>query len=99
MNKSIWKFKLEPSELDFDNKITITMPYGANILTAAGQGDDICLWAEVDNRMSAPTTGRTFEVFGTGHTIPYDMGIERKYLGTAMIYGGKLVFHVYERIN
>jgi len=99
MNKTIWKFKLEPSELNYNNQITITMPHETNILTIAGQGDDICLWAEVDNRMSAPTTGRTFEVFGTGHTIPCDTGIERKYLGTAIIYNGKLVFHVYERLN
>ena len=91
MNKTIWKYTIDPTNL------TIEMPKEAIILTAREQGDNICLWVEVDPcKLLEP---RIFEVFGTGHDIPIDMGIERKYIGTAIIYSGTLIFHVYERIN
>lgn len=91
MKKTIWKYVLIPQ------KLTISVPEGATILTAREQDGDICIWAEVYPDM--PLEVKAFEVFGTGHDIPIDMGIDRKYIGTAIIRGGSLVYHVYERIN
>ena len=91
MTKTIWKYVLTPE------KLTISIPEKATILTAREQGNEICIWAEVYTEM--PLETRTFEIYATGHNIPYDMGIDREYIGTASLYGGALIFHVYERIN
>ena len=91
MIKTIWKYELNPRDL------TIKMPINSTILTAREQGDKICLWVEVYPEQKQ-SESRTFEIYGTGHDIYCDMGIERKYIGTAILYGGSLVFHVYERL-
>lgn len=90
MIKQIWKFILEP------NQSSITMPDGSEILTVQMQDDKPCIWALV-NPLNTPTV-RYFEVYGTGHSIHYDMGIERKYINTFQP-GKGLVFHLFERLN
>ena len=67
------------------------MPAGAIALTAAAQGDDIRVWAEVIT--AAPLRDRFFQVYGTGHSVTCDRGLT--YVGTAFLPNG-LVFHVYE---
>ena len=42
---------------------------------------------------------RYFELFGTGHEIPSDMGVDRKYVGTYQYQRGEFVGHIFERIN
>jgi hypothetical protein len=42
---------------------------------------------------------RYFELFGTGDTIPNDMGIERKYVGSYRYGNGEFFGHIFERIN
>lgn len=39
---------------------------------------------------------RFIEIFGTGHPVGYDMGVDRKYISTYQLNGGSLVFHVFE---
>lgn len=70
------------------------MPAGAKVLTAREQGDDVCLWAEVDP--AAALEMRRFAVYSTGSEIPVIPGI---YIGTAMLAAGRLVLHVYESPN
>lgn len=82
--KAIWKFALS-------EHCTLDMPVGATILTAREQGDDVCMWAEVDPR--APMEKREFHVFGTGFKLPEKAMV---YLGTAQLHGGRLVLHAYE---
>ena len=93
MNKTIWKF-----EVKVDNKQTLSLPKGAEILTIQTQGNNPFLWVLV-NALEEETEERVFETFGTGHDVYCDMGIERKYIGTYQMMGGGLVFHVFERIN
>ncbi len=90
MTKTIWKFSFFT-----DDMIMLKMPVGAEILHLNMQNNDPQLWALVnaDNDQEV----RRFEIFGTGHPIKYDMGIERKYIGT--YFEGALVFHLFERIN
>lgn len=91
MKKQIWKFHLDP------NKNNVAMPVGAEILTIQTQDEMPCIWALVDPDNEKEL--RHFEVYGTGHDIPCDMGIERKYINTFQLEGGSLVFHLFERIN
>lgn len=89
--RTIHKYKLNPGAL------RVRMPADATVLTAREQIDDICVWAEVET--TAPMEERVFEVFGTGHPIPTGMGADRKYIGTAHLEGGALVFHVFESLG
>lgn len=91
MKKQIWKFEIKP------NQDIIEMPQGAEILTIQNQNGNACIWALVNPEND--TEKRHFEVFGTGHNIYYDMGVERKYINTFQLEGGQLVFHLFERIN
>lgn len=89
MNKTIWKFTLELTDIQ-----PLFMPEKAEILTVQNQDNRICLWAIVNPEL--PSEERSFEVHGTGHSIYYDMGMDRKYIGTAQM--GALVWHVFERL-
>ena len=70
----------------------VLLPVDAVILTVAGQGDSLFLWAEVDP--DVVHHARRFEVLGTGFQIREEMGRERQFIGTAFL--GPFVLHVYE---
>jgi hypothetical protein len=92
--KAIWKF-----ETPIIDRFTIKMPIDAEILCV--QVDEKtskpCIWAmvETDNGYEH----RYFELFGTGHELHTDMGIDRKYLGTYQCQKGEFVGHLFERTN
>lgn len=92
MKKEIWKFIIG----DEYNK-SVRMPKGSEILTVQTQNGNPCIWALVnpDNELE----DRYFEIYGTGHKIHCDMGIERNYINTFQLNSCQLVFHVFERIN
>ena len=86
----IWKFRLDP------NNSPVDVPEGAKVLSAGVQGDDdIFIWAEVET--TKPTEVRHFEVYGTGHTIADPVNTTRTFIDTVQMYGGSLIFHVFER--
>lgn len=90
MKKQVWKFLIKGSH-------SIKLPIGSEILTVQNQNEDAFIWVLVDPNKE--TEERFFEVYGTGHSINYDMGVERKYIGTFQIGNGALVFHLFERIS
>lgn len=97
MINKIYKYAI-PAEDSFK----ILMPKDAKILSVQTQDGMPHFWAEVNPE--AEQEERNFEMFGTGHEISYDMGVERKYIGTFQVTGKRvggafLVFHLYERIN
>ena len=92
MKESIWKFPMASPE-----QRIIEMPKGAEILTIQVQNKIPCIWALVNPENEKEK--RFFEIFGTGHDMPVDMGIERKYINTFQLNGGALVLHLFERIN
>ncbi|HDR9068177.1 TPA: hypothetical protein QDA90_003485 [Burkholderia vietnamiensis] len=83
--KTIWKYTLQPD-------IILEMPAGAEVLSVREQGDEINMWALVDP--NAEKEERRFMGFGTGHDVPSAMF--KKFIGTAHLQGGSLVFHVFE---
>jgi len=89
MDRTIYKYRLDA------NRLVVDMPDGAIIRSAAAQGDEICVWAEVDPE-KVPVR-RYFEVFGTGHEIVTGMGVSREFIDTVHMPQLGLVFHVYER--
>lgn len=89
MAATIWKAVLAPTEVQ-----QIEVPAGAEMLCAREQLEAICVWFRCDP--FAPTEKRTLAIVETGRGAPEDEG---RYLGTAFLHGGQLVFHVFERVH
>lgn len=83
--KKIYKFELSAPSC------AVKMPAGAEVLSVREQCGSICLWAKVDP--TAPAEVRHFAGYGTGHSIP---DVPLRFLGTAHLQGGALVFHIFE---
>ena len=88
MKKVIWKF-----ELDHKGNQEIELPIDYEILTIQVQNETPCLWVLVDP--NKPKEKEIFEIYGTGHEIHYDMGIDRKYVGTFQENKGMYVWHLF----
>lgn len=90
--KTVWKYELSLA----DGVQVLSMPVGSTIVKVdtqvleADATNEIQLWAEVNT--SAPTEMRGFIVVGTGHPVQ----APSTYIGTALTYSKKLVFHVFE---
>lgn len=87
---TIWKYEISPGQAEY------YMPAGAEILCAREQHDGICVWAKVDTAQSENLTPRKIMAFGTGHAMP---DVPMRYLGTASLEGGALIFHAFEILS
>lgn len=88
MNPVIWKQVLQAMDAQ-----QVMLPEGAEILCAREQYEEICIWFRCDP--SAEKLPRYIAIVGTGHAAP---GPEGRYIGTASLRGGQLIFHVFERL-
>jgi hypothetical protein len=87
----VWKFPIE-----YNDEIEVKMPAGARLLHVAEQYDAPCIWALVDP--SADRVTRRFRLAGTGHPINIPMN-KLVHVGTLLIRGGQLVFHLFEIVG
>ena len=83
----VWKFPFATKDVQ-----ELTMPRGARLLHVAVQQEQLCLWALV--RPEAVTVRRRIRVVGTGQKI--SVNDSEKYVGTAMSFGGELVWHAFD---
>ena len=83
---TVWKFPLPLMDV-----AGVEMPGGAEVIYVGAQGEGAYIWALVNP--DAPRKTRTFRVAGTGHTIGVKVGA---HVGSFMLLGGALVFHVFE---
>lgn len=74
----------------------IVMPMGTKILTVQSQGDSPCLWTLVNTDNKRET--RNFRIYATGQDIDWPLE-HLQYIGTFQLYGGSLVWHVFEEID
>jgi len=89
--KTIYKYNI-----GIVDKQQIHLPVGHEILSVQTQGGAVCIWALIDTE--AETQEELIEVFGTGHPVHVDMGIERQFIGTVQIMGGTQIYHVFKRL-
>lgn len=89
MAQTVWKEILKPIEVQ-----QIMIPAGAELICAREQFENICVWFKCDP--GAAKEPRTLAIVGTGHAAPIDDG---RYIGTASLHGGQLMFHVFERVE
>jgi hypothetical protein len=87
--RTVWKYAM-PFGSGPDT-FSIEMPAGADVLTVHVQNGAPQIWALCDP--TAPDETRHFRIAGTGHPIGEDI---KGYVGTFMVAGGSLVFHVFE---
>lgn len=86
MNR-IYKYQLAITDVQ-----NVPMPYGAKLLTAQWQGNNLAVWAEVDDQLAEDHT-RQFLIFGTGN--PADRPMKSVYIATVQAPSG-LVWHVFD---
>lgn len=82
----IWKYTLQAT-----GEQTLMLPRRSVVLHADAQGEKVCLWAMVDDRAPADAAVRV-SVRGTGEPCE---SVASTYVGTVMLDGGSLVWHVF----
>ena len=86
--KTIYKYQLE-----IEDRFKLRIHRGARLLYVGVQHDIACLWAIVDPE--AETCIRTLLIRGTGHDA---VGLdELPHVGTVILAGGNLVFHIFDK--
>ena len=83
---TIYKYQLKAG------RTALSMPQGAQVLTVQMQNGEACLWAKVNP--SKPHEVRSFDLRGTGHTMPDDPRLT--YVATFQMDDGALVWHVFD---
>ena len=73
--------------------VSLEMPKGAQLLSFQCQDEQPCLWALVDPAAEKET--RNFRFAGTGHPIEEELS-SLKFIGTAQMMGGCLIWHLFE---
>ncbi len=91
MSKVIYKYIIASHGVS-----TVSMPAGAEILHAAFQGHDLCLWAEVNTDIAIEDT--KFLVVFTGEPIPEMQPFEERFY-VSTVTRNSIVFHVFEVYN
>ena len=86
--KEVWKYILLTQD-----KQTLILPRGAEILHIGCQNGRPYVWALVDVADVMAVAPRDLTTYGTGHEIKGPPGT---YHGTYLLDEGKLVFHVFE---
>jgi|CZCB01.1.fsa_nt_gi hypothetical protein len=77
--------------LEITDSQVIKLPQYATLLTVKNQRERLVLYAIVEEAPVA-TVPVTIHIVGTGHSFAAD---ERIYLGTVLMHGGSLVWHVF----
>lgn len=67
MTQRIYKYTLEPDVTDADRLVT-RMPVGAQVLHYGLQDHRLCVWAQVDDRITG-VRERYYRVHGTGDEV------------------------------
>ena len=93
MGRKIYRYRL-----DITDVVRLDLPEGADVLSVGPPRDrrdgPLDLWAVVDP--ATETESRTFRVIGTGNPMPDFVGL---FIGTVPMFGGSLIFHVFEDVS
>ena len=69
----------------------VMLPANAEVLTVQTQNGEPCLWVMAD--INQPLEQKAIAIYATGQDLPSSAG---KYIGTYMMAGDSLGFHVFE---
>ena len=82
--RKIYKYVIPP------NNHVVAMPWDRQLLGVGAQGNNICIWAEVEP--DAEPEKIRFAVVPTGGDVPKNKAC---HLGTVLLNSASLVFHIY----
>jgi len=74
----------------------LELPLNAEVLTFQSQRGSFYIWVITDDEEGLNDERRYFRLAGTGHDLTEDSPKIKKYIGTAQIADGGLVFHLFE---
>ena len=74
----------------------LELPLDAEVLTFQSQKESFYIWAIINDEEGLNDEKRYFRLAGTGHDLTEDYPKIKKYIGTAQIMDGGLVFHLFE---
>jgi len=86
---TIWKY-----EVSAEDYFVLSLPIGARPLSVQVQGETVQMWVLLD-KSETIYTDRRFRVAGTGHPISESVDV-LQHIDTFQLYGGTLIFHVFE---
>ena len=84
MPKVVWKSHISPGQTE------VNLPRGANPVSVDVQNGHLMMWSIVDS--AQPKVPLSIYVAGTGADLPEHID---RFIGTFLIEGGSLVFHVF----
>ena len=88
---TIWKYELAVGDVQ-----EVKMPSKHEVLTVAMQNGVPCIWVKVEEG-SEPVLVK-IHTYGTGHPI-MDTIFDGEYIGSYMLQGEALVFHVFQGVT
>jgi hypothetical protein len=89
--RTIYKYAVK---IDASGKCVLTLPKYSTFLHVGQQDGEVFVWTKVNVNTGEELEDRILRVYGTGH--PMNEVARQYYLGTAHLYNGALVFHVFE---
>ena len=93
MARRIYRYQMNVTDV-----VNLDLPKGADVLSVGPPRDrndgPLDLWAAVDPQ--AEIESRTFRIIGTGNPMPDFHGL---FIGTVPMFGGTLIFHVFEEVG
>jgi hypothetical protein len=88
--------KVYKYQVPIADMFSLDLPKGAKILSFHfAQHEQPNIWALVDETQEA-TERRDFFLAGTGHPVPNAPDLDLTFIGTALMAGGALVWHLFE---
>jgi len=90
MTRKIFKYEI-PIADDF----SLPLPQGARVLSIDVQNGTPFIWALVDEEAGKESV--YFHLAGTGHVVPPHVADSYAFVGTFMLHGGALVFHLFRK--
>lgn len=84
--RTVWKIRLQSIPVE-----TVLVPDGAEFVHVEAQGNAPCIWFLCDPSKSI--VKKQIATVGTGQGAPED----GRYLGSASLYNGDLMLHLFER--
>jgi len=75
---------------------TYDLPEGAVILSVAEQHKQLMMWYMFDHQSASRVTPRQIRIYGTGHQIDQENLV---FIGTALMFNGSIVYHVFEKVG
>lgn len=90
--KTIYKYDLGESV-----EVTIMLPPDAKVLSVGNQNNRMVMWVQLNTLETV--VDRTFYVLGTGWKMDHIDFSKTQFIGTILLDGGSLAYHVFEALQ